>query len=128
MSHLIKDGKIQVLSDKHECQSVIYAVAADSTAKAKDSQTILKGLEIWYDGYQPFRTSTNNEDADKALRREARIYDMLGVHSRLITYHGLELLPDTQTAWAIRLERAAFGSLRKVIVEEVSYRSRWHGV
>lgn len=126
MNPLIKNGKIQVLCDKHQCQSIIYALETDSeTTKAKDSLTVLKGLEIWYEGRQPFGTDTSHEEADKTLRSEARIYDILGVHRRVITYYGLELLPDGHTAYAIRLERAAFGALRQKIMNEVPPPMAW---
>lgn len=93
----------------HTRFSVVYSMK-------EDRQSILKGCAVWIDG-KPYglRPGSNNSSSD--LQREARIYEALGEYERIISYLGIELHQDTKEAWALRLERAPYGSLRQRIVD-----------
>lgn len=119
MSHLSKERTIDILCNKRKCQSVIYAITTE-----REPQTVLKGQEIWYEGRQPFRLNADNKKADRKIRIEAEIFEILGPYERIITYCGLEVLPDN-TAWAIRLERADYGNLRDAISSKKSEPILW---
>ncbi|KAM0433390.1 hypothetical protein ACHAPT_004268 [Fusarium lateritium] len=79
-----------------------------------DQQTVLKSGAIWLDG-KPYGSRPGSENSSSDLRREARIYEALGEHERIISYRGIELCDDADEAWALRLERAPHGSLRQRI-------------
>jgi serine/threonine protein kinase len=115
---LIREGKIQVLGQT--ANSVVYAVASDSnTGYAKDSQTVLKGGTIWYEGREALGPGKDAEESDERARKEASIYEILGRHERILEFYGLEtgiLGESVPKAWAVRLERAPHGSLRNQIV------------
>jgi len=118
---LITEGKIQVLGET--IHSVVYAVAGDSeTGLAKDSLSVLKGGSVWYEGRQALGPGKKIGESDERLRKEAAMYKALGKHERILELLGLEESvlvgrdepPGTvPQAWALRLERASFGSLRE---------------
>lgn len=86
---------------------------------AKDSQTVLKGGTIWYEGREALGPGKDAEESDERARKEASIYEILGRHERILEFHGLEtgiLGESVPKAWAVRLERAPHGSLRDHIV------------
>lgn len=117
---LIEEGKIQILGQT--ANSVVYAVANDSkTGRAKDSLSILKGGTVWYKSREALGPGKGVEESDERARKEAGIYDALGQHDRILSYLGLEatVIAGAGTvpkAWAVRLERAPYGSLRDYIV------------
>jgi serine/threonine protein kinase len=92
---------------QHTLFSVIYTEKGNVT-------TVLKAGAIWIDG-QPhgWRPCTKNTAAD--LKREARIYEALGDHPRITKFINLEVGQPEQVPWALRLERAPYGSLRQYI-------------
>jgi serine/threonine protein kinase len=119
---LITEGKIQILGQTFN--SVVYAVATDSkTGYARDSPSVLKGGSVWYEGREALGPGKDVDETDERARKEAVIYELLGSHERILGYLGLEeaVLNETGAgarprAWAVRLERAPFGSLRENIM------------
>ncbi|KAL2020022.1 hypothetical protein VTK56DRAFT_8925 [Thermocarpiscus australiensis] len=101
-------GKVEVLA--YTAFSVVYAVVGD------DDNTVLKGDAIWVDGvaYEGRRDAPPD---GQALVREARIYELLGPDERITRCYGLETFEGTGQAWAVRLERAAAGNLRRYILK-----------
>ncbi|KAH7164719.1 kinase-like domain-containing protein [Fusarium sp. MPI-SDFR-AT-0072] len=61
----------------------------------------------------------NSKSALKAagnlFKREAAIYEVLGSHPCILKCIGVELMPDREEAWALRLERVPHGNLREYI-------------
>ncbi|RBQ66029.1 hypothetical protein FVER14953_03057 [Fusarium verticillioides] len=55
------------------------------------------------------------EDTSNLFKREAAIYEALGSHPCILKCIGVELMPDGEEAWALRLERAPHGNLREYI-------------
>lgn len=114
---LIEEGKIQVLGDTFN--SVVYAVETESaTGHAKDTPTVLKGATFWYKGEKPFvyNLLVTEEKAIGMLRRDARMYEFLGPHPRLVVCHGLEMCEGRP--WALRLQRVRPGrNIRHYIVD-----------
>ncbi|RSL71438.1 hypothetical protein CEP54_001337 [Fusarium duplospermum] len=100
------NDKVDVLA--HTRFSFVYVLR-------DDQQSILKGGAIWIDG-KPYGSRPGSENSSSDLQREARIYEALGEHERIISYRGTELHSGTNEAWALRLERAPYGSLRQHIV------------
>ncbi|KAL2024954.1 hypothetical protein VTK56DRAFT_3653 [Thermocarpiscus australiensis] len=95
---LIEEGKIQILGQT--ANSVIYAVATDSkTGLAKDSASVLKGGTVWYEGREALGPGKGPAESDERARKEA----------------GIGVGTAAPTAWAVRLARAARGSLRDSI-------------
>ncbi|GJC88063.1 interferon-induced, double-stranded RNA-activated protein kinase [Colletotrichum liriopes] len=112
---LVREGKIEILGQTSN--SVVYAVADDCTALAHNSQSVLKGGTVWYQGREALGPGMNAEESNMMLQREARIYDKLGQSDRILKCHGLELLPGSSgNLWALRFERAPYGDLRKYII------------
>ncbi|KAH7481545.1 hypothetical protein FOMA001_g8581 [Fusarium oxysporum f. sp. matthiolae] len=58
------------------------------------------------------------EDTSNLFKREAAIYEALGPHPCILKCIGVELMPDGEEAWALRLERAPHGDVspRNVLV------------
>lgn len=121
---LVEEGKIQILDQT--ANSVVYAVASDSkTGWAKDSLSVLKGGTVWYNGREALGPGKGVNESDEKVRKEAGIYETLGQHDRILRYLGLEaaIMNDAETiprAWAIRLERAPYGSLRDYILNNAA--------
>lgn len=118
---LIQEGKIQILAQT--ANSVVYTVANDSTTGfAKDSLSVLKGGTVWYEGREALGPGKSAEESDENARKEAHIYETLGKHDRILQFLGLEIHTNVgestaaPKAWAVRLERAPYGSLRDFIV------------
>lgn len=117
---LVEEGKIQIIGQT--ANSVVYAVASDSkTGWARDSPSVLKGGTVWYEGREALGPGQGVEESDERARREASIYEALGQHDSIVRYLGLEaaVLGGAGTlpkAWAIRLQRAPYGSLRDYIL------------
>lgn len=117
---LIKEGKIQILGQT--ANSVVYAVASDSkTGWAKDSPSVLKGGTVWYEGREALGPGKDVEESDERARKEADIYEALGQHNHILGYLGVETtvidgVGTMPKAWAVRLERAPYGSLRDYIL------------
>ncbi|KAF4341361.1 TKL kinase [Fusarium beomiforme] len=57
------------------------------------------------------------EDTSDLFKREAAIYEALGSHPRILKCMGVELMPDGEEAWALRLERAPYGNLQEYIMK-----------
>ncbi|OBS20088.1 hypothetical protein FPOA_11809 [Fusarium poae] len=118
---LIKDGKIQIIA--HTANSVVYTVETDSnTELAKDSPVVLKGGTVWYKGKQALGPGKDIAESDKTIKKEASIYKTLGQHDHILKCFGpeVDVLNDQDSvpkAWALRLERSPFGSLRDTIVD-----------
>ncbi|KAG7414677.1 Serine/threonine-protein kinase HT1 [Fusarium oxysporum f. sp. rapae] len=55
------------------------------------------------------------EDTSNLFKREAAIYEVLGSHPCILKCIGVELMPDREEAWALRLERVPHGNLREYI-------------
>ena len=116
---LIVEGKIQILGQT--VNSVVYTVATDSkTGRARDSPSVLKGGSVWYEGREALGPGKDAVETDERVRKEAAIYEALGKHERILGYLGVEaaMLGSAEgklSAWAVRLERAPFGSLRDSI-------------
>lgn len=104
--NVIKD-RFDVL--QHSLYSVVYG-------EKGDTQTVLKAGAIWVDG-EPhgWRPLARNTSAD--LKREACIYGIIGPHDRVVSYICLEVNKESKEPWALRLERAPYGSLRQYIVK-----------
>ncbi|RMJ00521.1 hypothetical protein CDV36_015926 [Fusarium kuroshium] len=100
-------GKVEVVA--HTRSSVVYAMK-------DDRQSILKAGAVWIDG-KPYGFRPGSQNSSSDLQREARIYEALGEHERIVSYRGIELHQDTNEAWALRLERAPYGSLRQHIID-----------
>ncbi|KAH6889925.1 kinase-like domain-containing protein [Thelonectria olida] len=117
---LVKEGKIQILGQT--ANSVVYAVANDSkTGWAKDSLSVLKGGTVWYEGREALGPGKDAQESDERARKEAGIYEALGQHDCILGYFGLEATilggsGSVPKAWAVRLERAPYGSLRDYII------------
>lgn len=118
---LVEQGCIQILA--HTANSVVYAVDTEATpGNAKDTPTVLKGWAVWYKGEEPLGPVRSPEEADEMVRSEAAIYEILGKHDRILDCLGLEIAvlkdagPDPM-AWALRLERAPVGGLRKYLYD-----------
>jgi serine/threonine protein kinase len=104
----------------------VYAVASDSkTGWAKDSLSVLKGGTVWYEGWEALGLGKGVEESDERARKEAGIYEVLGQHDRILNYLGLEAAViggagTVPKAWAVRLERAPYGSLRDYILNNAA--------
>lgn len=118
---LVVEGKIQILGQT--LNSVVYAVASDSkTGWAKDSASVLKGGTVWYEQREALGPVKGMEESDERARKEASVYETLGQHDRILNYLGLEVaaMDGASTmpkAWAIRLERSPYGSLREYLLD-----------
>ncbi|KAK7413896.1 hypothetical protein QQX98_007237 [Neonectria punicea] len=112
---LIEEGKIQILGQT--------ANSVDSnTGFAKDSPSVLKGGTVWYEGRQALGPGKDIAESDERLRKEASIYQIIGQHDCILRYHGLETSvldspSSASEAWAVRLERSPYGSLRDCIMD-----------
>ncbi|KAK2747877.1 hypothetical protein FQN55_004754 [Onygenales sp. PD_40] len=109
---------IQILGQT--ANSVVYAVADDSkTGHARDSLSVLKGGTVWYRGREALGPSKSAEESDETARKEAKIYETLGKHDRILGFLALEVANIGEgtepKAWTLRLERATHGPLRDYI-------------
>lgn len=118
---LIEDGKIQIIGQT--VNSVVYAVEDESrTGLARDSPFVLKGGTVWYKGQQALGPGKDITESDESIKKEASIYKALGQHDHILrcfgpeidVLHGQDPIPK---AWALRLERSPFGSLRDTITD-----------
>lgn len=109
---LIVEGKIQILGQTFN--NVVYAVASDSPS-------VLKGRTVWYEGREALGPGKELGESDARARKEAAIYEALGKHERILGCLGLEErvidgAGAAPKAWAVRLERAPYGSLWNCIL------------
>ncbi|KAJ8121617.1 hypothetical protein O1611_g10055 [Lasiodiplodia mahajangana] len=79
-----------------------------------NSKTVLKAAGFWLDG-EIYERAVFAEDTSNRFKREAALYEALGLHPCILTSMGVELMPDGEEAWALRLERAPHGNLREYI-------------
>nr|RBQ87378.1 hypothetical protein FVER53263_03057 [Fusarium verticillioides] len=79
-----------------------------------NSKSALKAAGIWSDG-EMYDHAAFAEDTSNLFKREAAIYEALGSHPCILKCIGVELMPDGEEAWALRLERAPHGNLREYI-------------
>ncbi|KAL4936773.1 kinase-like domain-containing protein [Aspergillus oleicola] len=121
---LVQEGMIQILGQT--ANSVVYMVANDSkTGHARGSLSVLKGGTVWYEGREALGPGKSVDESDERARKEAIIYETLGKHDRILDYLGLEVASMSEgavpKAWALRLERAPYGSLRDYIVNNKAH-------
>jgi serine/threonine protein kinase len=98
---------------KGRIESIAYTYFSIVYAITGDKETVLKGEAIWLDGKEYDRRPCASGDN---LRREARIYKILGDHDRITRCYGLEVFEGADQGCALRLERAPLGCLREHIV------------
>lgn len=79
-----------------------------------NSESVLKAAGFWLDG-EMYDHAAFAEDTSDRFKREAALYEALGTHPCILGCLGVELLPDGEEAWALRLERAEHGNLREYI-------------
>ncbi|KAI0543267.1 kinase-like domain-containing protein [Xylaria digitata] len=79
-----------------------------------NSKSVLKAAGFWLDG-EMYDHAAFAEDTSNRFKREATLYQALGSHPFILTSMGVELMPDGEEAWALRLERAPHGNLRDYI-------------
>jgi serine/threonine protein kinase len=79
-----------------------------------NSKSALKAAGFWLDG-EMYDHAAFAEDTSNLFKREAAIYEALGSHPCILKCIGVELMPDGEEAWALRLERAPHGNLREYI-------------
>ncbi|KAH7223937.1 kinase-like domain-containing protein [Fusarium oxysporum] len=79
-----------------------------------NSKSALKAAGFWLDG-EMYDHAAFAEDTSNLFKREAAIYEALGPHPCILKCIGVELMPDGEEAWALRLERAPHGNLREYI-------------
>lgn len=79
-----------------------------------NSKTVLKAVGFWLDG-EMYDHAAFAEDTSNRFKREAALYEALGSHPCILKCMGVELMPDGEEAWALRLERAPHGNLREYI-------------
>ncbi|OIW27638.1 kinase-like protein [Coniochaeta ligniaria NRRL 30616] len=101
---------------KGRIESIAYTYFSIVYAIKGDEETVLKGEAIWLNGREYDRRPCASEAGDN-LWREAHIYKILGHHDHITRCYGLEVFEGTNHAWALRLERAPHGCLRKHVVE-----------
>ncbi|KAF4472917.1 TKL kinase [Fusarium agapanthi] len=77
-------------------------------------KSALKAAGFWLDG-EMYDHAAFAEDTSNLFKREAAIYEALGSHPGILKCIGVELMPDGEEAWALRLERAPHGNLREHI-------------
>ncbi|KAI1162820.1 kinase-like domain-containing protein [Nemania serpens] len=77
-----------------------------------NSESVLKAAGFWLDG-EMYDHPVFAENTSNRFKREAALYEALGPHPCILTSMGVELLPDGEEAWALRLERAPHGNLRE---------------
>ncbi|KAF5549225.1 TKL kinase [Fusarium napiforme] len=77
-------------------------------------KSALKAAGFWLDG-EMYDHAAFAEDTSNLFKREAAIYEALGSHPCILKCIGVELMPDGEEAWALRLERAPHGNLREYI-------------
>lgn len=82
-----------------------------------NSESVLKAVGFWLDGEMYDRASFA-EDTSNRFKREAALYEALGAHPHILKCMGVELMPDGEEAWALRLERAPHRDLRRYIMGE----------
>ncbi|KAI7772957.1 NADPH-ferrihemoprotein reductase [Diaporthe eres] len=87
--------------------SIVYA-------EKSNPKYALKAAGFWLDG-EMYDHAAFAEDTSNMLKREAAVYEALGSHPRILECMGVELMPDGEEAWALRLERAPHGNLREYI-------------
>ncbi|RKK20043.1 hypothetical protein BFJ68_g1815 [Fusarium oxysporum] len=79
-----------------------------------NSKSALKAAGLWLDG-EMYDHAAFAEDTSNLFKREAAIYEALGPHPCILKCIGVELMPDGEEAWALRLERAPHGNLREYV-------------
>jgi serine/threonine protein kinase len=79
-----------------------------------NSKSARKATGFWLDG-EMYDHAAFAEDTSNLFKREAAIYEALGSHPCILECIGVELMPDGEEAWALRLERAPHGNLREYI-------------
>ncbi|AEO61113.1 hypothetical protein MYCTH_2113082 [Thermothelomyces thermophilus ATCC 42464] len=84
-------------------------------AEKGNAESVLKAEGFWIDG-EVYDKPAFAKDTSNHLKREAMVYDTLGPHPHITACLGLELLPGTNEAWALRLERSPWGDLRTYIM------------
>ncbi|KAH6983686.1 kinase-like domain-containing protein [Ilyonectria sp. MPI-CAGE-AT-0026] len=84
-----------------------------------NSKSVLKAVGFWLDG-EMYDHAAFAEDTSNRFKREAALYEALGSHPCILTCMGVELMPDGEEAWALRLERAPHGNLREYIEKNES--------
>ncbi|KAI0856634.1 kinase-like domain-containing protein [Xylaria cubensis] len=77
-----------------------------------NTKTVLKAAGFWLDG-EKYDHPALAEDTSNRFKREAALYEALGSHPCILTCMGVELMPDGEEAWALRLERAPHGNVRE---------------
>jgi serine/threonine protein kinase len=77
-----------------------------------NSKSVLKAVGFWLDG-EMYDHAAFAEDTSNRFKREAALYEALGSHPCRLPCMGVELMPDGEEAWALRLERAPYGNLRE---------------
>ncbi|KPM39219.1 hypothetical protein AK830_g7342 [Neonectria ditissima] len=85
--------------------SIVYA-------EKGNSESVLKAAGFWLDG-EMYDHAAFAENTSNRFKREAAVYEALGSHPCILTCIGIELMPDREEAWALRLERAPHGNLRE---------------
>jgi serine/threonine protein kinase len=84
-----------------------------------NTESVLKAGGFWIDG-EVYDKPAFAENTSDHLKREATVYDALRTHPHITACLGLELLPGTSEAWALRLERSPWGDLRSYILKHTA--------
>ncbi|KAI0473544.1 kinase-like protein [Xylariaceae sp. FL0804] len=97
--------------------SIIYA-------EKSEPMIAIKATGFWLDG-EMYDHAAFAENASETFKREAAIYEALGPHPHILKCLGAAYLPAGEEtdpkeseAWAVRLERAPYGSLRERILDD----------
>lgn len=89
---------------------LILGIGATCFVSVYDSETVLKGYEIWVGGK---RQSYKWRPYEESVLREESVYRHLGSHPRLLSCYGLvEVRPSVHS---LRLELAPLGNVRQYI-------------
>ncbi|KAK4108614.1 kinase-like protein [Canariomyces notabilis] len=84
-----------------------------------NTESVLKAGGFWIDG-EVYDKPAFAENTSDHLKREVTVYDALRPHPHITACLGLELLPGTSEAWALRLERSPWGDLRSYILKHTA--------
>lgn len=88
----------------------ILGIGASCFVSVYDSDTVLKGYEIWLNGKRP---SYMSRQCEKSIRWEALVYKHVGTHPRILLCYGL--LEVHPSIYSLRLELAPLDNVRQYI-------------
>ncbi len=100
----------QAIRDTAPEEGYILGIGASCFVSVYDSQTVLKGYQIWVHGK---RRSYKSRNCEEAIQWEELIYKQLGKHPRILSCYGLAQVHPAVNS--LRLELAPLGNLRQYI-------------